>query len=49
MKEVNISINSFIEKLKEVDVVELRKRSEKIEDIKDLLFKKSNYFYPSLE
>ena len=50
MKEVNISINSFIEKLKEVDVVELLEKAQsiKIEDIKKIKFsdfKKSNYFY----
>jgi len=53
MKEVNISINSFIEKLKEVDVVELLEKAQsiKIEDIKKIKFadfKKSNYFYPSI-
>ena len=49
MKEVNISINSFIEKLKEVDVVELLEKAQsiKIEDIKKIKFadfKKSDYF-----
>ena len=53
MKEVNITINSFIEKLKEVDVVELLEKAQsiKIEDIKKIKFadfKKSNYFYPSI-
>ncbi len=53
MKEVNISINSFIDKLKEVDVVELLEKAQsiKIEDIKKIKFadfKKSNYFYPSI-
>ena len=53
MKEVNITINSFIEKLKEVDVVELLEKAQsiKIEDIKKIKFadfKQSNYFYPSI-
>ena len=53
MKEVNISINSFIEKLKEVDVVELLEKAQsiKIEDIKKIKFadfKKSDYFYPTI-
>ena len=40
MKEVNISVNSFIEKLKQVDVVELLEKAQsiKIEDIKKIYF-----------
>ena len=53
MKEVNISVNSFIEKLKQVDVVELLEKAQsiKIEDIKKIKFadfKKSDYFYPTI-
>ena len=53
MKEVKISINSFIEKLKGVDVVELLEKAQsiKIEDIKKIKFadfKKSDYFYPTI-
>ena len=53
MNKVNISIKSFVERLKEIDVVELLEKAQsiKIEDLKKFKFsdfKKSKAYYPSI-
>jgi len=53
MNKVNISIKSFVERLKEIDVVELLEKAQsiKIEDLKKFKFsdfKRSKAFYPSI-
>jgi len=53
MGKVNISIQSFVEKLKKIDVVELLEKAQaiKIEDLKKFKFsdfKRSKIFYPTI-
>ena len=53
MGKVNISIQSFVEKLKKIDVVELLEKAQsiKIEDLKKFKFsdfKRSKLFYPTI-